>query len=136
MLVGNEPVLIRRYSSDCLWVRLRELSQPIGGLLLDLARRGLLDETLVVFATEFGRTGVVYMRERDAVAAGVDSRYSIGLVMMSVALAAVNLALARATPFEIVIYPSVWVVLVSIDFLIVWKLLLRRPFRAFPLTPS
>ncbi|MGE3312627.1 MAG: DUF1501 domain-containing protein [Limisphaerales bacterium] len=33
-----------------------EVDQPIGGLLEDLAQRGLLDETLVVFATEFGRT--------------------------------------------------------------------------------
>ncbi len=32
------------------------VDQPIGGLLEDLERRGLLDETLVVFATEFGRT--------------------------------------------------------------------------------
>lgn len=32
------------------------VDQPIGGLLADLDRRGLLDETLVVFATEFGRT--------------------------------------------------------------------------------
>ena len=34
----------------------RAVDQPIGGLLQDLERRGLLDETLVVFATEFGRT--------------------------------------------------------------------------------
>ncbi|MEZ6099698.1 MAG: DUF1501 domain-containing protein [Pirellulaceae bacterium] len=32
------------------------VDQPIGGLLEDLDRRGLLHETLVVFATEFGRT--------------------------------------------------------------------------------
>jgi hypothetical protein len=32
------------------------VDQPIGALLADLHRRGLLDETLVVFATEFGRT--------------------------------------------------------------------------------
>ena len=32
------------------------VDQPIGGLLQDLSQRGLLDETLVVFATEFGRT--------------------------------------------------------------------------------
>jgi len=32
------------------------VDQPIGGLLEDLARRGLLDETIVLFATEFGRT--------------------------------------------------------------------------------
>ncbi len=34
----------------------RAVDQPIGALLTDLERRGLLDETLVVFATEFGRT--------------------------------------------------------------------------------
>jgi hypothetical protein len=33
-----------------------QVDQPIGGLLLDLKRRGLLEETLVVWATEFGRT--------------------------------------------------------------------------------
>lgn len=32
------------------------VDQPIGGLLQDLDRRGLLDETLVIFCTEFGRT--------------------------------------------------------------------------------
>jgi hypothetical protein len=32
------------------------VDQPIGGLLEDLERRGLLDETLIVFGTEFGRT--------------------------------------------------------------------------------
>jgi hypothetical protein len=32
------------------------VDQPIAGLLEDLESRGMLDETLVVFATEFGRT--------------------------------------------------------------------------------
>jgi uncharacterized protein (DUF1501 family) len=32
------------------------VDQPIGGLLTDLKQRGLLEDTLVVFATEFGRT--------------------------------------------------------------------------------
>src|SRR5690606_15736159 len=32
------------------------VDQPIGALLEDLHQRGLLDETIVVFATEFGRT--------------------------------------------------------------------------------
>lgn len=31
------------------------LDQPVAGLLTDLKQRGLLDSTLVVFATEFGR---------------------------------------------------------------------------------
>ncbi|MCC6231744.1 MAG: DUF1501 domain-containing protein [Verrucomicrobiales bacterium] len=34
----------------------RAVDQPIGALLGDLAQRGLLEETMVVFATEFGRT--------------------------------------------------------------------------------
>ncbi len=33
-----------------------QVDQPIAGLLHDLKRRGLLDQTLVVFGTEFGRT--------------------------------------------------------------------------------
>ncbi len=33
-----------------------QVDQPIGGLLQDLDQRGLLDETLVIFASEFGRT--------------------------------------------------------------------------------
>ena len=34
----------------------RQTDQPIGALLGDLKQRGLLDETIVVWATEFGRT--------------------------------------------------------------------------------
>jgi uncharacterized protein (DUF1501 family) len=34
----------------------REVDKPIAGLLEDLKQRGLLDETLVVWGTEFGRT--------------------------------------------------------------------------------
>jgi len=33
-----------------------EVDRPIGGLLKDLKQRGLLDDTLVVWGTEFGRT--------------------------------------------------------------------------------
>ena len=34
----------------------KQVDKPIAGLIQDLKQRGLLDETLVVFATEFGRT--------------------------------------------------------------------------------
>jgi arylsulfatase A-like enzyme len=34
----------------------QQVDQPISGLLKDLKQRGMLDDTLVVFATEFGRT--------------------------------------------------------------------------------
>ena len=33
-----------------------KVDKPVAGLIADLKRRGLLDETLVVFCTEFGRT--------------------------------------------------------------------------------
>lgn len=33
-----------------------QVDRPVAGLLTDLKQRGILDETLVVFATEFGRT--------------------------------------------------------------------------------
>ncbi len=36
--------------------RCREVDRPLGGLLRDLKRRGMLESTLVVWATEFGRT--------------------------------------------------------------------------------
>jgi hypothetical protein len=34
----------------------KQVDKPIAGLLKDLKRRGLLDETIVLFASEFGRT--------------------------------------------------------------------------------
>jgi hypothetical protein len=34
----------------------KKIDQPIAGLIQDLKRRGLLDETLVIWTTEFGRT--------------------------------------------------------------------------------
>ncbi len=41
---------------DNLRGQARDVDQPIAALLTDLKRRGLLDDTLVVFAGEFGRT--------------------------------------------------------------------------------
>lgn len=43
--------LLKNHSGNCLAV-----DQPIAGLLIDLKRRGLLEETIVLFASEFGRT--------------------------------------------------------------------------------
>jgi arylsulfatase A-like enzyme len=37
-------------------VHAKNIDQPIAGLLKDLKRRGMLDDTLVVWTTEFGRT--------------------------------------------------------------------------------
>ena len=43
--------LVENHRTNCQYTDL-----PIAGLLSDLARRGLLDETLVVWGAEFGRT--------------------------------------------------------------------------------
>ena len=61
-------------------------------------------------------------------------RISIAQVMMLVALLALNLAIVRATPVEITSYPSIWVALGTLDFLIISKLIRRRSFRAFHYT--
>lgn len=39
-----------------------KVDKPVAGLLMDLKRRGLLEETIVVFCTEFGRTPAVEER--------------------------------------------------------------------------
>lgn len=53
---------------DDLEVRHRQLAkqcdQPIGALLKDLKQRGLLEETLVIWGGEFGRTPVVEMPKK------------------------------------------------------------------------
>ena len=43
----------------------KEVDQPVGALLTDLKRRGMLDETLVVWASEMGRTPFVSGRLGD-----------------------------------------------------------------------
>jgi uncharacterized protein (DUF1501 family) len=51
----------------------QDVDQPIAGLLTDLKRRGLLDDTLVVFAGEFGRTTYAQrMNENDRTDYGRD----------------------------------------------------------------
>ncbi len=72
---------------------IKSIDQPIAGLILDLKRRGLLDETLVVWCGEFGRTadngiregGIAYGRDHnpDAMAVwlaggGVKAGHTIG----------------------------------------------------------
>lgn len=44
------------YSGESLPARTRVMDQAVSNLLNDLSARGLLEETLVVLATEFGRT--------------------------------------------------------------------------------
>lgn len=44
-------ILHRRHANEC--------DRPLGALLLDLKQRGMLDDTLVIFGGEFGRTPTV-----------------------------------------------------------------------------
>ncbi len=59
---------------------------------------------------------------------------SLAQVMMVVALAAATLALLRVVPWDVVIYPTIWVLLGAIDFVIFWKLILKRTLGAFHYT--
>ena len=43
----------------------KEVDKPIAGLLMDLKQRGLLDETLVIWGAEFGRTPTVQGSGKD-----------------------------------------------------------------------
>ena len=53
--------------------RSRKVDQPTGALIKDLKQKGLLDETLIVFGGEFGRTPMVELRRpEDADYAGRD----------------------------------------------------------------
>ena len=53
--------------------RLKKIDQPTGALIKDLKQRGLLDETLVAWGGEFGRTPMVEIRKpEDASNAGRD----------------------------------------------------------------
>ncbi len=61
-------------------------------------------------------------------------RASIAQVMFVIVLVAANLALVRAAPAEISIYPTMWVLLGLIDFVVFWKLIAKRPLRAFHYT--
>lgn len=48
--------------------RAKEMDQPVAGLIEDLRQRGLLDSTLVVLGSEFGRTpGAEYRKDNKAV---------------------------------------------------------------------
>lgn len=49
--------LKQNHEAQCI-----KVDQPVAGLLKDLKRRGLLEETVVVFCTEFGRTPAVEER--------------------------------------------------------------------------
>ncbi|PYT21199.1 MAG: DUF1501 domain-containing protein [Acidobacteria bacterium] len=54
------------------------VDQPTAGLLKDLKQRGMLDDTLVVWATEFGRSPGVEVRPNDATAKGGRDHHPFG----------------------------------------------------------
>ncbi|MDA7658874.1 DUF1501 domain-containing protein, partial [Akkermansiaceae bacterium] len=52
----------------------KECDQAIGALLIDLKQRGMLDETLVLWGGEFGRTPVVEMPKEGTNAGKINGR--------------------------------------------------------------
>ncbi len=61
------------YLNDKIPGRMEEVDQPTAALIKDLKRRGLLDDTLVVWGGEFGRTPMVEIRKpEEAANAGRD----------------------------------------------------------------
>lgn len=54
---GTSDDLLTQMPKKC-----REMDQPVAALVRDLRRRGLLDETLVIWGGEFGRTPVAEFR--------------------------------------------------------------------------
>ena len=55
-MAPREPGTPTRPSAPTTRALCAQVDKPIAGLLTDLKRRGLLDDTVVVWATEFGRT--------------------------------------------------------------------------------
>ncbi len=68
--------LTNRLAANCQIV-----DQPIGALLADLKQRGLLDDTLVVWGTEFGRTPVTQNTKPDLSAGRDHHRFGFSLWM-------------------------------------------------------
>ena len=50
---GKNDDLIHQLPKKC-----KQIDRPVSALILDLKRRGLLDETLVIWSGEFGRTAM------------------------------------------------------------------------------
>lgn len=55
---------------------------------------------------------------------------SIFGLMLLVAIAGLSLAFVQALPRDALIIPTFWIVLGVLDFVAIWKLVLRRPLRA------
>jgi uncharacterized protein (DUF1501 family) len=61
------------YLNEKIPKRMEEVDQPTAALVKDLKQRGLLDETLVIWGGEFGRTPMVEIRKpEEAANAGRD----------------------------------------------------------------
>ena len=53
----------------------RQIDQPIGALLTDLKQRGMLDDTLVIWGGEFGRTPTVELNDNGKAKMGRDHNH-------------------------------------------------------------
>ena len=60
------------------WPACGEVDKPIAGLIIDLKRRGLLDETLVTWQSEFGRMPIIAEGRRPRPQSGSHDRLDGG----------------------------------------------------------
>jgi hypothetical protein len=61
-------------------------------------------------------------------------RLSIRQVMVLIALVAISLAVVRAVPLGYLTYPTIWIFVGILDFVIAWKLMFERQLSAFHYT--
>ena len=62
------------------------------------------------------------------------SKFTIRQVMVLIALAALSLAAIRAVPLEFLRYPTIWILVGTLNFVIARKLILERQLNAFHYT--
>ena len=79
---GNIPILLKQ--------KMEEADKPIAALLRDLKDRGMLDDTLVIFCGEFGRTATARGRCRSPTTAATTSSSAAGCCSSAAASAAAS----------------------------------------------
>jgi uncharacterized protein (DUF1501 family) len=82
-------------------LKCRQVDRPAAALVRDLKERGLLDETLVIFATEFGRTPMGQTTDENGVKAGVGRDHDLSAFAVWLAGGGVKAGLAHGRTDEI-----------------------------------
>ena len=82
-------------------LKCRQVDRPAAALVRDLKERGLLDDTLVIFATEFGRTPMGQTKDQNGVKGGVGRDHDLSAFSVWLAGGGVKPGLAHGRTDEI-----------------------------------